>query len=714
MEMTMLVSLRNKLKTLCDYCDAWSYAILWRFHQTNPMLLNVEYSYYEEELRDEIQKMVPLVHLLGEGIVGEAAFTGKYRWLHSVCCEDDSYMYQQFNSGIIKTIVAIPVKAFGVVQFGSRKKVLETMDFLDQAQSLLKEIEEIELVNGSENAVLSMDFTNEDINELLASFSSENSCVWNLESANDENYKDLREVFSCEERMTSLEFEENYCFDSSLQQFVSETMAQEVHDSWLASLQNKDEVSFQEKVQNSMDNAVTEVDLPSSSSILNEISNSLEPIDMLEDILKFGSVDDLCEWFTPSPEETTICKTMIQLEKTLSEPIEFNPIRADLGLAEKETSVVIHSSENGFLDNKKFDFGSDQGSELWGNLLTPMVNAGGTDNTAFSECVSELNTSTPTDSTRKRLFEELGIEELLRDEANHNNPFRGSTFENELSSNKKQMVEFSRTNRTQVHFANLTGSNLMHPVSDLEESNSVLTRKDTSSKLQVGISVNDRNSVNIKRVVPAHAKRNEHFAKHTKKKAKPGESTRRPKDRQQIQDCIKELRGIIPHGGKCSIDSLLDRTIRYMLFLGSVIKYADKLQEPNEPKLLDQANGVVPKDKNHGATWAFEVSNPTMLCPIIVEDMDPPGQMLIEMLCEDQGFFLEIIDIIRGLGLNILKAKLNLRKNKLWARFIVEANRHVTRIDVFWSLLHLLQQPNSCGIDSSNKHSNVIEANHRD
>ncbi|MCI20212.1 transcription factor bHLH157-like, partial [Trifolium medium] len=101
--------------------------------------------------------------------------------------------------------------------------------------------------------------------------------------------------------------------------------------------------------------------------------------------------------------------------------------------------------------------------------------------------------------------------------------------------------------------------------------------------------------------------------KPTKKKAKPGESTRpRPKDRQQIQDCIKELRGIIPHGGKCSIDSLLDRTIRYMLFLRGIIKYADILQEPNEPKLIDQENEVIPKDKNHGATWAFEVANQTM------------------------------------------------------------------------------------------------------
>lgn len=32
-------------------------------------LLNVEEAYYEEELREEIQNMVPLVHLLGEGYV---------------------------------------------------------------------------------------------------------------------------------------------------------------------------------------------------------------------------------------------------------------------------------------------------------------------------------------------------------------------------------------------------------------------------------------------------------------------------------------------------------------------------------------------------------------------------------------------------------------------------------------------------------------------
>lgn len=36
---------------------------------------------------------------------------------------------------------------------------------------------------------------------------------------------------------------------------------------------------------------------------------------------------------------------------------------------------------------------------------------------------------------------------------------------------------------------------------------------------------------------------------------------------------------------QCSIDSLLDRTIKYMLFLQGVTKYADKLKQADEPKV---------------------------------------------------------------------------------------------------------------------------------
>ncbi|KAG2568095.1 hypothetical protein PVAP13_7NG291200 [Panicum virgatum] len=151
-----------------------------------------------------------------------------------------------------------------------------------------------------------------------------------------------------------------------------------------------------------------------------------------------------------------------------------------------------------------------------------------------------------------------------------------------------------------------------------------------------------------------------------KKRAKAGESTRpRPKDRQLIQDRVKELREIVPNGAK----------------------------------LIDKESGVVLKDnpdgcKNGGATWAYEVAGKTMVCPIIIEDLSPPGQMLIEMLCEERGLFLEIADNIRGFGLTILKGLMELRDGKIWARFLVETSREVTRMDIFLSLVQLLEQNN--------------------
>lgn len=42
------------------------------------------------------------------------------------------------------------------------------------------------------------------------------------------------------------------------------------------------------------------------------------------------------------------------------------------------------------------------------------------------------------------------------------------------------------------------------------------------------------------------------------------------------------------------------------------------------------------------------------------------------MLCEERGLFLEIADVIRGLGLTILKGIMETRNDKIWARFAVE------------------------------------------
>ena len=50
------------------------------------------------------------------------------------------------------------------------------------------------------------------------------------------------------------------------------------------------------------------------------------------------------------------------------------------------------------------------------------------------------------------------------------------------------------------------------------------------------------------------------------------------------------------------------------------------------------------------------------------------------MLCEERGFFLEIADLIRGMGLTILKGVMEARNDKIWARFAVEVILYNLRV----------------------------------
>ncbi|KAF6158976.1 hypothetical protein GIB67_042057 [Kingdonia uniflora] len=114
----------------------------------------------------------------------------------------------------------------------------------------------------------------------------------------------------------------------------------------------------------------------------------------------------------------------------------------------------------------------------------------------------------------------------------------------------------------------------------------------------------------------------------------------------------------------------------------------------NGPAMIISKEGELLLKDNFegGATWAFEVGSQSMGCPIIVEDLSAPRQMLLEMLCQERGCFLEIADIVRGLGLTILKGVMEILNDKAWVRFTVEANRDVTRMEIFLSLVHLLGQ----------------------
>ncbi|XP_027345955.1 transcription factor bHLH157-like [Abrus precatorius] len=686
----------NTLTTLCSE-NGWSYVIFWRIHPQNSLLLSVENVYYGDQLGEEIVNTLPKVHLMGEGFVGQAALTGKHRWVHSDApteelsvtglhiFEDDSCLYQQFSSGI-KTVAVISVKPCRVVQCGSKEKILERLEFVEKTQRLLMGIQDdeeklygwsLKYVDGDNSKMfLGMTYSSASLDDSspimdknlkegmipihgysshLGDQQTSTIAAHILSSDKDNTNSSITNLIAKNPSFGTWSGEVS-SLESLGKQLVSEIRTQDVEDvhgkmenafscdklavqdSELTSLYSMHGLlgTFQDQIGNSpgIQHSAQSSIVTDSLSMVHELSKDLQPVDMLEELFKFFSMDDLCQLLAPSPEHS-IYGTVTALDKSLElNPTSFGVVSSSGALDDEvpvtcqaphsslitaanldgqETSTFMHSSGNSALDSMGIDLSCDQAEDWWGSMSTAATD------TAFSDCIG---------GSRKRLFSELGIEELLN----------GSNFEDQLSTNRK-------------------------------------------------------------RVVPAHEQpqKSVEHNKVTRKRARPGETTRpRPKDRQQIQDRIEELRGIIPNGGKCSIDHLLDRTIRYMLFLQSITKYADKLYEPNEPKLIEPKNEEVLKDSSMGGrkkcdggiTWAFEVGGQTMVCPIIVEDMGPPGQMLIEMLWEEQGSLLEMVDIIGGFGLNILKGKMEIREKKIWARFIVETPR----------------------VDSANKHCNISDA----
>ncbi|KAJ6800712.1 transcription factor LHW [Iris pallida] len=227
----------------------------------------------------------------------------------------------------------------------------------------------------------------------------------------------------------------------------------------------------------------------------------------------------------------------------------------------------------------------------------------------------------------------------------------------------------------------------------MERNDGCFSQRNGGYNSQINLWIENGQNLNCDNPSAAHCKRIGEVGKPNRKRSRPGENPRpRPKDRQMIQDHVKELREIVPNGAKCSIDALLEKTIKHMLFLRSVTKHADKLKEAGVPKIISKDGGLLLKDNfEGGATWAYEVGSQSMICPIVVEDLSPPRQMLVEMLCEEQGLFLEIADLVRSLGLTILKGVLETRKDKVWARFAVEASTDVTRMEIFLSLMRLLE-----------------------
>ncbi|XP_015574451.1 transcription factor bHLH157 [Ricinus communis] len=792
--------LKDSLKDLCC-SNGWSYGVFWCFDQRNSMLLTVEDAYYEEEMGTLVNNMLQQVHIIGEGIVGQAALSGKNQWIFSdaknggrtsASSSRSNHIYQdgsdidcQFYCGL-KTIAVIPVESRGVIQFGSTRKIFETPQFLDQAKRLFSEMENVSGIASLNNPPSSLNHEGCDLNEWFASF-----CNGNITPMQSGSCSELMEV-----AYSSVNFTQSSAFTSDFQQekmdplcleschltnsmqtgteaqvvltsnpntqfeqvalqsaFSSEKSASKTpcistwgnEGSMLTSLESQ--FASNMGVQNSLNVFSTKENAPVSCGCikqdfqwgssgtsfystgglvkaeretgLQKFPEEFKLDDIVTDLSSCFAMENLFECFATSEHGSS--KMAPIMVENVSQSAGVTPVSSslvgdvthDIPLAQPSNSMQSSITDSYFCtrQEKTIDTGNDlfvhlglhYGCEQDANCQENMMKRGTSNgnlaiSNGVSECISELDVNSEV-GPRKGLFSELGLEELLNG-GNNSSYTTNSSIDDQFSTAKS----VSHNQAQSGSIACSSGSKITQPSYYKDKASNLLPKKEMFPKSQVGLWIDDSYSINDGSALPTKPKKPEEPTKATRKRARPGESTRpRPKDRQQFQDCIKELKGIIPDGEKCSIDALLDHTIKYMLFLQSVTKYADKLKQADEPKLISKEQKTFPQDTSTsgggGATWALEVGDQSTACPIIVEDLSPPGLMLIEMLCEDRGFFLEIADVIRGFGLNILKGVMETREDKIWAHFIVEAKTHTTRIEIVWSLVQFLQLTSTGGTD---------------
>lgn len=589
------VVVREVLKSLC-LNNGWSYAVFWRFHHPNSKFLTMEDAYYEDQMGTFIKNMLLQVHMLGYGIVGNAAFSKTHKWtfaedyrrdMNSLISigtreisQDDSEIHSQFSSGM-ETIVVISVEPHGVVQFGSTHKVLEMIQFVDHTKRLFQDMD-----NCDELTLQGPMPSNREIDSLSSLFLPPPSYSFSG------NVEMINNASSC-----------NYMGMSS---------SIDIHDIYPFTL----------------DNGVIK----------------LPPI---ENQLKMATTES--PYFQPN--ELFYNSPQLLIDSPFSFPS--TPMQSNLTNTFNSENVI----DNNIFENLGMDFEYKEVENIFDDISMRIVNEGGLDfSKEVSECISEQHVGSVF-PPRESLFSQLGIDQCFDHVTSEPYSFADSNSGNNrlsLGNKRKRVICLDSQS---------CGSSFVSQPKKSEE------------------------SVNV-----------------VKKKAKPG-SRPKPKDRQQIQDRITELRKLIPNGIKMSIDSLLAQTIKHMFFLESVTKHAENLKKP-EAREIDQ-------DNDYYGTWGFENWDHSMVNPVDVKDLRLPGRKQIQILGEEKEFFLEIVNIIQGFGLTILKGMMELREDKIRASFIVEseAKKYVTKQEIYMSLRQQLHQRDLSEMIVANNSVNGVASN---
>ncbi|KAK7355906.1 hypothetical protein VNO80_15170 [Phaseolus coccineus] len=732
-------NLHRLLRSFCLGTD-WKYAIFWKLKHRARMILTWEDAYYDnpnicdssenkscqntwerigsadfshDPLGLAVAKMSYHVYSLGEGIVGQVAVTGKHRWIcvdNQVTSSVPSFEFadgwqSQFSAGI-RTIVVIAVVPLGVVQLGSLNKVAEDMGVITCIRSLFLSNQDYtichapnQLQNSLKNSSSVMDSkTSESVPAYLHTTektmkheSLDNimpfQCPGNNYSPHAVYEKTTVDVAKHEgpelnsDGSSILLQSMSSMMNVEQQKFLGMRPVNERKFEGNSSGCEDTSVESRKKLSSFLHNLVTDNNgvndlvCPSENVGVNSVSFSSNFLDTVVcETEKFHHVDinqkGVMNWSRPSDaySQKVTGKSKFQTELCSKDTTYTLKFPAGYELHEALGPSFLKES-------KYFD---------WAVKANQDVKA--------TEISDEISCSQLTSESQPEHLLEAMVANIGHSNNNFNSKLSVSTTMQAAIASGGNPEGSIHT----VHTINSESCSIDQPHLGREEKHYSL-----SSSGICGIMSPKGFSSTCPSSCSEQFERSSEPTKNSKKRARPGESCRpRPRDRQLIQDRIKELRELVPNGAKCSIDSLLECTIKHMLFLKNVTKHADKLNKFGDTKTkLHHIEKDINGSSNYqqGSSWAMEVGGHLKVRSILVENLNKNGQMLVEMLCEECSHFLEIAEAIRSMGLTILNGATEAHGEKTCICFVVEGrsegqnNRNLHRLDILWPLVQLLQ-----------------------
>ncbi|KAI4301125.1 hypothetical protein L6164_034437 [Bauhinia variegata] len=653
------------------------------------------------------------VYSLGEGIVGQVAVTGKHRWIcadKQVTGSGSSFEFtdgwqSQFSAGI-RTIVVVAVVPLGVVQLGSLNNVVEDMGVVTHIRNLFLETQDFsighfpsQIQNSAKNSPSPPDASTKNLlSEIVP------DCLHDIERTRKSETLDSFPFKCSGKNFSPTAVYQNMAVDAAkhggpeLYSDESSILLQSITNTM--NLEHKKIIEMRpvnEMKCGGDSSGCEDMRVETGKKVTSLAHTSVMDNSSFNDfILPSENVGVDSASFPSGFLDAIVCESDKLRYSDINQKGVLNLPKPLDATSHKDTGKSGCQTETCYRDTSYTLLNFPAGCELHEALGPDFLKR-----SRYFDWEAQVNQDTkpvvmPDEISCSQLTSESHLEHLLEaivaNVCHSNNDVNSelsfcTSVRSAMAPERKPEASIHT-----VHSINSEGFSMDHPSLVREDKQRCLSSSGICSVMSPkGFSSTCPSSCS------EQFERSSEPAKNNKKRARPGESCRpRPRDRQLIQDRIKELRELVPNGAKCSIDSLLERTIKHMLFLQSVTKHADKLNKFTDSKTkLHHMEVDVHGSSSYeqGSSWAMEVGGHLKVRSILVENLSKNGQMLVEMLCEECSHFLEIAEAIRSLGLTILKGATEAQGENTWICFVVEGqnNRTVHRLDILWPLVQILQ-----------------------